>query len=133
MLSHLFKTANSETLSFNFTELCIKSLIGHELLLETYQPEFTDTVSPAHLPNLQRNLPALLMYGLNDDLVPHGHGDSLLTSLNTKFGTIPGTPDDFTSQHKLLKYDNCGHGWSGGGCAKDEIRADVITWLAAHF
>lgn len=111
----------------------LESLAGHPLLVEAYQPEILDTISPAHPHNLESNLPVLLMYGMSDNLVPHGHGDSLLTALNTRFGTVPGDESDFSSQHKLLKYNNCGHGWSGGSCNKAQIRTDVLLWLTEHF
>ena len=54
-------------------------------------------------------------------------------ALNLTFGTSPAEPADFASPHKLLKYNNCGHGWSGGACNKGQIRADVIEWLSIHF
>lgn len=111
----------------------IESFVGHPLELLSTQPEYTDTISPAYEGNLVRNLPVSLMHGMADDLVPAAHGDSLLTALNLTFGTSPAEPADFVSPHKLLKYNNCGHGWSGGACNKGQIRADVIEWLSIHF
>lgn len=111
----------------------IESFVGHPLELLSTQPEYTDTISPAYEGNLVRNLPVFLMHGMADDLVPAAHGDSLLTALNLTFGTSPAEPADFASPHKLLKYNNCGHGWSGVACNKGQIRADVIEWLSIHF
>ncbi|NOQ75706.1 MAG: alpha/beta hydrolase fold domain-containing protein [Crocinitomix sp.] len=111
----------------------INSFVGAELEVGSVNAAFSDTLSPAYANNLVRNLPVLLMHGMSDDLVPHAHGDSLLVELNAKFGTTPAALNDFSAQHKLLKYENCGHGWSGGGCNKAAIRQDVIEWLEAHF
>ncbi|MFT5823197.1 MAG: acetyl esterase/lipase [Crocinitomix sp.] len=111
----------------------INSFAGTELEVCSVNSAFSDALSPAHPSNLTRNLPVFLMHGLSDDLVPHGHGDSLMAALNTEFATSPAAINDFSAQHKLLKYENCGHGWSGGGCNKSAIRQDVVQWLAAHF
>lgn len=111
----------------------INSFVGTELEVGTTNPTFTDTLSPANPNNLLRYLPVFLMHGEADDLVPHGHADSLMVQLNNHFATTPASIDDFSSPHKLKKYEFCGHGWSGAGCNKSAIRNDVITWLEEHF
>jgi acetyl esterase/lipase len=111
----------------------INSFVGTELEVGTVNTAFSDTLSPAYPNNLVNNLPVFLMHGMSDDLVPHGHADSLMVELNAKFGTTPAAANNFAGQHKLKKYNNCGHGWSGGGCNKTQIRSDVMKWLEAHF
>lgn len=111
----------------------LNSFAGVELETGATQPAFTDTLSPAYANNIQNNLPIFLMHGMTDDLVPNNHADFLMTELNAKFGTSPAPLANFTGQHKLKKYNNCGHGWSGGSCNKAQIRNDVVAWLSAHF
>ena len=113
----------------------LSSFVGTELETGTTNPSFTDTLSPAYSNNITRNLPVFLLHGKGDSLVPSGHADSLMAQLNLKFGTTPTPTGDFTGQHKLKKYNNCGHGWAnlGGSCNKGEIRNDVMSWLAEHF
>ena len=110
----------------------LNSLCGIQLTTSTTNPSFTNPLSPAHTSNIQRNLPVFLMHGENDDLIPSSHADSLILALNTAFNTSQGSLTDFTSQHKMLKYQNCGHGWSGS-CNKYSIKQDVIKWMIAHF
>jgi acetyl esterase/lipase len=110
----------------------LNSFTGFVLDPATSGPSVIDTLNPANENNIQNNIPLFLMHGLSDNLVPHFHGDSLLTKLHEKFGTTPLSADDFEGQHKLKKYANCGHGWSGGACNKNEIRNDLIKWLTAH-
>ena len=111
---------------------CLKSFVGYDLSLSAAAPGFTDTLSPSYLPNIQRNLPVFIMHGETDVLVPPAHADSLIAAITTKFSTIPAVLSDFSAQHKMKKYANLGHGWSGSG-NKSLLYADVISWLAAHF
>ena len=33
---------------------------------------------------------------------------------------------------KKTIYENCGHGWTGGGCQKSTIMSDIVKWMDAH-
>jgi len=110
----------------------LKSLAGYNLANTNTNPEYTDTLSPSHLPNIQRNLPTFVMHGESDDLVPPSNADTLISRITSKFGTTAAASNDFTAQHKMTKYASCGHGWSGGSCSKAQMMQDVMSWLAEH-
>lgn len=110
----------------------VKSLCGADLSLSTATPAFTDTLSPAYSPNIQRNLPTFILHGANDDLVPPSHADTLISRITTQFGTSAAAESDFSASHKMLQYSGCGHGWNGGGCDRDQMMDDVISWLEVH-
>jgi acetyl esterase/lipase len=111
----------------------LKSLVGANLDVSTTIPSFTDTLSPAYSGNIQRNLPTFILHGSSDDLVPAAHADSLIEQITSSFGTIEAADGDFSGQHKMLKYDNCGHGWGGGSCNRNQMINDVRSWLSNHF
>ena len=111
----------------------VKSFAGFDLAMSSPNPEVTDTISPAYLPNIQRNLPTFILHGEDDDLVPSNHADTLITKITTKFGTTAAAVADFSADHKMLKYPLCGHGWGGASCNKTQMIDDVLNWLAVHF
>lgn len=111
----------------------LKSLVGTNLEISPTTPSFTDTLSPAYSGNIQRNLPVFILHGSNDDLVPPAHADSLIEQITTSFGTVEAPEGDFSSQHKMLKYTGCGHGWGGASCNRNQMINDVKSWLSNHF
>ncbi|HIP32419.1 MAG TPA: alpha/beta hydrolase [Crocinitomicaceae bacterium] len=119
----------NQSVNFAWT---LNSLCGITLTPSTTNPSYTNPLSPAYSGNIQRNLPVFLMHGSSDNLVPSSHADSMIVRLNSIYGTVNPSTNDFTGQHKMIKYQNCGHGWSGS-CNKMIIKQDVIKWMNSHF
>ncbi len=109
----------------------LKSLADYDMQVSSTTPtNIVDTLSPSFTSNIQRNLPTFILHGSVDALVPPKHADSLIQAITTKFSTTPAGLSDFSSQHKMIKYPGCNHGW--GGCNKTPIMNDVIKWLGNH-
>lgn len=109
----------------------IKTLAGYNMKRTSSNPSnFVDTLSPSYSKNIQRNIPTFILHGSVDGLVPQYHADSIINAITAKHGTNPAAISDFTSIHKMKKYNGCNHGF--GGCNQTPIMNDVITWLNNH-
>lgn len=129
--NYFSQRANSCNMSNGSVNLlfALKSLADNNSVSNTVSTPLLDSISPAFTSNITRNLPIFLLHGTTDNLVPDFHADSLQNKLNSIYGTTSCTTNDFTCQHKVKKYSNCGHGFSGGSCNKSQIKSDIITWL----
>ncbi|MFK7971811.1 MAG: alpha/beta hydrolase [Bacteroidia bacterium] len=89
-------------------------------------------LSPHRLENINRNTATFIMQGATDELVPPFHADSMHAGLQTKYNEGACADSDFGCQLKKTIYPDCGHGWTGGACAKAQIMADIVSWMKQH-
>lgn len=110
----------------------IKSFSDHQTVEVNSANPFLDELSPAKAIKINRNIPLFIMHGSDDELVPVTQATSMLLAMNSKYGTNNCMENDFSCQLKKVAYDNCGHGWIGGNCTRDQIMTDIIEWINAH-
>lgn len=110
----------------------LKSFSDHAEIRITEPNAFLDTISTTAAFNIQRNTPLFITHGMDDALVPKTQAEAMLAAMENAFGTAICDTADFSCQLKMKLYENCGHGWTGGNCRKQEVMGDIVEWIEGH-
>jgi acetyl esterase/lipase len=110
----------------------LKSFSDHAEIKITEPNTFLDTISTTSSFNIQRNTPLFITHGADDALVPQTQAEAMLDAMETAFGTSTCGENDFACPLKMKLYENCGHGWTGGNCQKQQVMNDIVEWLESH-
>lgn len=113
---------------FNITQTIAGKQISNPLTDLTLK-----NMSPKYSINAVRNIPTFALHGAQDRLVPLEVGQDMSSTLSS-----------WGPAHKTKTYTSCGHGWENQvrvwngncdftpakfPCAREEIIADVKSWL----
>lgn len=110
----------------------LKSFASNADIKVNEENEFLFPLCPHREENIKNDTPAFIMQGADDTLVPSFHADAMMDALENKYGSSNCAADDFDCNFKKKVYEKCGHGWTGGNCAKSEVMDDIVAWFKNH-
>jgi len=93
---------------------------------------YLQLLSPANPTNIANPIPAFIMHGDKDELVPFSQADLMYDAVVAKNNPSTCTSDSYDCDLKKTIYPNCGHGWTGNSCQKAIIVNDIVQWIKAH-
>ena len=93
---------------------------------------YLQTISTTTISNINKATPMFIQHGNADILVPSSQANLMYSAVTSVYGNSNCQSAEFDCQYKKKIYDNCGHGWTGGGCQKNLIMNDVKKWIMAH-
>ena len=130
----LKKSNNCESVTNEQTRVLfsMKSFADHQTLKINEPNSYLDSISPSKTMNINNNIPLFIMHGANDELVPSTQADLMYDAFKAQNGNAICAADSFNCGLKRKIYDNCGHGWTGGNCARAEVMQDIVKWIEAH-
>ena len=111
----------------------LRSFGDHDTVKVYEENPYLQLISPATIGNIEKETPVFIMQGAEDILVPASQADIMYDAFLEKFPDAEVANDgEFNGTLKKMIYDNCGHGWEGGSCQKNQIMSDIVDWMNAH-
>jgi acetyl esterase/lipase len=110
----------------------MRSFADHSELKINEPNTYLAEISPSTAANIQNDIPLFIMHGERDELVPSTQLEVMYDAFKNVNGSTDCGAEAYNCDLKKKVYANCGHGWVGGNCARNEVMSDIVKWIEGH-